>query len=60
MCIRRIITILVPALVVALGVVGLPAVADAAANDVVVVGHGWGHGRGLGQYGAYGYAVDQG
>jgi hypothetical protein len=23
-------------------------------------GHGWGHGRGLGQYGALGYAVDEG
>ncbi|MDU0312704.1 SpoIID/LytB domain-containing protein [Phycicoccus sp. M110.8] len=36
----------------------LPAVA--AADDVVVVGHGWGHGRGMGQYGAYGYVVDNG
>ncbi|MCU1376263.1 MAG: hypothetical protein JWO68_3549 [Actinomycetia bacterium] len=23
-------------------------------------GHGWGHGRGLGQYGGYGYAVEEG
>ena len=27
---------------------------------VDIVGHGWGHGRGLGQWGAYGYAVDFG
>ena len=34
--------------------------AAAAGPSIVVVGHGWGHGRGLGQWGAYGYAVDQG
>ena len=28
--------------------------------DIAVTGHGWGHGRGLGQYGAVGYAVDYG
>jgi SpoIID/LytB domain protein len=28
--------------------------------SVVLVGHGYGHGRGMGQWGAYGYAVDQG
>ena len=27
---------------------------------VEIVGHGYGHGRGLGQWGAYGYAVDKG
>ncbi|MCU1344944.1 MAG: hypothetical protein JWL70_1210 [Acidimicrobiia bacterium] len=27
---------------------------------ISVAGHGFGHGRGLGQFGAYGYAVDQG
>ena len=27
---------------------------------ITIAGHGFGHGRGLGQYGAYGYAVDQG
>jgi len=26
----------------------------------VLNGHGFGHGRGMGQYGAYGYAVDSG
>lgn len=34
--------------------------ASAAADDVVLVGHGYGHGRGMGQYGAYGYVVDHG
>jgi SpoIID/LytB domain protein len=35
--------------------------ASAYANDLLrLEGHGWGHGRGLGQYGSYGYAVDEG
>jgi LysM repeat protein len=29
-------------------------------GPVVVEGRGWGHGRGMGQYGALGYAVDEG
>jgi SpoIID/LytB domain protein len=29
-------------------------------TTVDIRGHGWGHGRGLGQYGALGYAVDEG
>lgn len=29
-------------------------------NELRLDGHGWGHGRGLGQYGSYGYAVDEG
>jgi peptidoglycan hydrolase-like amidase len=29
-------------------------------QDVVFFGHGFGHGNGMGQYGAYGYAVDDG
>ena len=34
---------------------------QAFANGTVsFAGHGWGHGRGMGQWGAYGYAVDQG
>jgi SpoIID/LytB domain protein len=28
-----------------------------AATQIVITGHGWGHGRGMGQYGAYGYAT---
>ena len=31
---------------------------DSQATDVTFTGHGWGHGRGMGQYGALGYAVD--
>jgi SpoIID/LytB domain protein len=39
----------------------VPSAAQAATSgDVVLVGHGWGHGRGAGQYGAYGYVVDHG
>ncbi|HEX7168044.1 MAG TPA: SpoIID/LytB domain-containing protein [Acidimicrobiales bacterium] len=30
------------------------------ADRVELVGHGWGHGRGMGQYGALGYAIDHG
>ncbi len=36
------------------------AAAPAAAGSVDLLGHGYGHGRGMGQYGAFGYAVDQG
>ena len=28
--------------------------------QIRVDGHGWGHGRGMGQFGAYGYAVEHG
>ena len=31
--------------------------ASAAADDLVVDGRGWGHGVGMSQYGAYGYAL---
>src|SRR5919107_5075231 len=31
----------------------------ASADDLVVSGRGWGHGVGLSQYGAYGYAFDE-
>jgi len=30
------------------------------AETVVITGHGWGHGRGMGQYGSLGYAIDLG
>ena len=36
----------------------LPASAHGA--DLVVDGHGWGHGVGMSQYGAYGYALREG
>jgi SpoIID/LytB domain protein len=34
--------------------------ATALADDLVIDGRGWGHGVGLSQYGAYGYARDEG
>ncbi len=37
-----------------------PAAAQAAGRTVQISGRGWGHGRGMGQWGAYGYANDQG
>jgi SpoIID/LytB domain protein len=37
----------------------LPAHADTP-TSVVIDGHGWGHGVGMSQWGAYGYAVDHG
>lgn len=33
-------------------------VAAALPAQLTIVGHGWGHGRGMGQYGAEGYALD--
>ena len=38
----------------------LSAPAAAAADDLVIDGRGWGHGVGLSQYGAYGYALREG
>lgn len=47
--------------VLGLAVAGTAAVAPrasaAAPATLDLVGHGWGHGRGMGQYGAYGYAL---
>ena len=34
--------------------------AGASEGDLIFTGRGWGHGRGLGQYGALGYATDHG
>jgi SpoIID/LytB domain protein len=39
---------------------GAVATSDFGEGSVSFVGHGWGHGRGMGQYGALGYAVDHG
>ena len=36
---------------------GKPAQASTLPATLYLSGHGWGHGRGMGQYGAYGYAV---
>lgn len=45
-----------------IGVFLVPAAPVTAATDgdLTISGHGWGHGRGMGQYGALGYAVDHG
>ena len=52
------------AAVAAVGVVAHPpAATEAAADDIVAIvieGTGFGHGRGMSQWGAYGYAVDHG
>jgi SpoIID/LytB domain protein len=37
-----------------------PTTPASAADSLTLTGHGFGHGRGLGQYGSLGYAVDQG
>lgn len=52
----------VAVLVLLLAAVGGGAIAPpaSAASSITLVGHGWGHGRGLGQWGAFGYAVDHG
>ena len=41
-------------------VAGLLALAAPASADYVIDGRGWGHGVGMSQYGAYGYALDEG
>ncbi len=61
---RRAAALLVTSLV-ALGAVGLGGVgpapsagaAEPVADTIIVTGRGWGHGRGLGQWGAFGYAT---
>lgn len=59
---RRLASMLVVTLAVA-GVVGVREAAPAQAalqGDVQISGHGYGHGRGMSQWGARGYAVDHG
>jgi SpoIID/LytB domain protein len=51
----------VVALLVGAGVwMGAPPLAGAADSDIVFDGRGYGHGRGMSQWGAYGFAVDYG
>ena len=58
---HRITVRIAPLLIAALVAVAVPSTtAQAAGDDVTFVGHGHGPGRGMGQYGAYGYAVDHG
>ena len=35
---------------------GTPSIGLTAGSEITLIGHGYGHGRGMGQYGAYGYA----
>src|SRR5687768_15799939 len=56
---------LIAAVLTALAATALPMVATAPPAGalparVVIEGKGWGHGRGLGQYGALGYAINHG
>ncbi|HEX4904076.1 MAG TPA: SpoIID/LytB domain-containing protein [Acidimicrobiales bacterium] len=44
---------------VALPVIGAPSAHAYPSSHIEFEGHGWGHGRGLGQYGSLGYAVDE-
>src|SRR4030088_142765 len=39
---------------------GAPLADAASGGNVLLTGHGWGHGRGMGQWGALGYALDHG
>jgi SpoIID/LytB domain protein len=59
---RRSVGALLVVLAGTLGGFGLRPVPASAAvpQEIQVDGHGWGHGRGLGQFGALGYAVDHG
>ena len=51
---------LTASLLTAVAVPAEPAAAQSAGRTVQISGRGWGHGRGMGQWGAYGYANDQG
>ena len=61
---KRLTGILAIVAIAAAGLVGSIAAAPPAAAypnaQVELVGHGFGHGRGLGQYGSLGYAIDHG
>jgi SpoIID/LytB domain protein len=57
-CARWSVSCALLALVSSLVAVASPAAAYGA--NITITGHGWGHGRGGGQYGSLGYAVDHG
>ncbi len=63
---RTSLAVVVAALLLAALFVAVPQSSPAAADNhdnsllVEVTGHGWGHGRGMGQYGAQGYAINEG
>lgn len=61
--ILRVIRVLVVTLLCAGVLLAVPGPREAAAYPVStlkITGHGWGHGRGMGQWGALGYAVNHG
>jgi SpoIID/LytB domain protein len=60
--ILAILAIVAAALAALVAAPGVPAASAASAPGptATLTGHGFGHGRGMGQYGALGYAVDQG
>jgi SpoIID/LytB domain protein len=61
---RAVFRSLAAVMVLAVTAVAIPAAAPAAAQTgeptVLIEGRGWGHGRGMSQHGALGYAVDHG
>ncbi len=60
---RLLVTALATLLSLTLAAGGLfeaPAAGAYPTSSISVSGHGWGHGRGMGQWGALGYAVDRG
>jgi SpoIID/LytB domain protein len=56
--VRRVLTGLLIASMGAFVPVASAQAASAMPTTLTIVGHGWGHGRGMGQYGALGYALD--
>ncbi|MEM7338568.1 MAG: SpoIID/LytB domain-containing protein [Actinomycetota bacterium] len=53
-------TLAVASLCVSVVVLSPPGAEAQQAGELLITGRGWGHGRGMGQYGAYGYARDHG
>lgn len=56
--VRRVLTGLLIASLAAFVPVSAARAATGMPTDLTIVGHGWGHGRGMGQYGALGYALN--
>lgn len=54
---RRLLTAGLVAALVLTGLVASAPPANALPSNLVLNGHGWGHGRGMGQFGAHGYAT---
>lgn len=58
--VRRCALVLAAALIGVGVAVPAPPAQAALTGELMFTGHGWGHGRGLGQWGSYGYAVNSG